>query len=113
MNSATRSDVAAYGVAAVTHPAARNRQIFIGGPTSYTWTETVQAVGRAIGNNLTIHYVSPGTAIPLIPETMGPMLAGMEMADNHIEMAETAKTFGIPPTSLDTFASNFFGASQG
>jgi len=103
------ADVVAYAVTAVNHPQARNSQIYIGGPKAYSWTEAVHAVGQALGMNLPIRYVTPDESVPLIPETMGPMLAGMEMADSFIDMSQTARLYGITPTPLETFAARFFG----
>ena len=37
------------------------------------------------------------------------MLSAMEMDDSVIDMGETAATYGIEPTSVDTFAQQFFG----
>jgi uncharacterized protein YbjT (DUF2867 family) len=103
------ADVAAYAVAAVENPIARNQAIAIAGPTSYSWTEAVAAVGEVIGHPIPINYVDPGQAIPLIPESMAPMLAAMEMADTYVDMEETSKAYAIEPTSLQAFAQRFFG----
>jgi NADH dehydrogenase len=102
------ADVAAYAVAAVDHPAAKNREIFIAGPQSHSWNDAVAAVGAAIGQELPVAYIAPGEPLPLVP-ALGPMLTAMEQSDNVIDMAETAATFGIKPTSLQSFAARFFG----
>jgi len=104
----SQADVANYAVAAVDHPAARNADIFIGGPASYSWTEAVQTIGKVIGTQLPVNYVAPGTPIPLLPESMWGLLYGMEMFETEVPMEETAKTYGIPPTSLEVFARRFF-----
>jgi NADH dehydrogenase len=111
---ASIADVAAYAVAAVDHPLARNREIEIGAPSAYSWTEVVAAVSKAVGRDLPIHYVAPGSPIPLVvaPEFMGQLLAGMEMSDNSIDMGEPAKTFGISATPLDGFVERFFASNK-
>lgn len=108
------ADVAAYAVAAVDHPLARNREIAIGAAAAYSWTEVVAAVGKAIGQDLPINYVAPGSSIPLVsaPEFMGQMLAGMELADDYLDMSETAQTFGIRATSVGEFATRCFASGQ-
>lgn len=106
------ADVAAYAVTAVDNPIARNQEILIAGPAAYSWTEAVESVGREIGRKIAINYVSPGDTIPLVPESVGPMLAALEMEDSYIEMSETAEIYGIEPTSLDTFAQRFFGGGS-
>ncbi|MBI1299941.1 NAD(P)H-binding protein [bacterium] len=103
------ADVAAYAVAAVDHPAGRNQSIDIGGAAAHSWTEVVAIVGRTLDRTLLINYVAPGDPIPLIPESMGPILAGTEMADSIIDMTETAGTYQIEPTSLDVVAQRLFG----
>jgi NADH dehydrogenase len=104
------ADVAAYAVAAVEHPVARNQSIAIGGSAAHSWTEVVEIVGRTLDRTLLINYVAPGEPIPLIPKSMGPILVGTEMADSIIDMTETAGTYQIEPTSLETVAQRLFGA---
>lgn len=104
------ADVAAYAVAAIEHPAARNAEIWIAGPASASYTEAVEAVGRTLGQPLPIRYVAPGEPVPLLPEAAGQIMAASELGpDQHIDMRQTAATFGITPTSVETFAARFFG----
>jgi len=103
------TDVAACAVAALDTPAAANQEIPIAGTPPYSWTEAVAAVERATGQPIPIRYVQPGEAIPLIPPAMGGMVSALEMADSIIDMAETAATYGLEPTSVDAFARQFFG----
>lgn len=103
------ADVAAYAVTAVDSPNAENQEIYIAGPASYSWTEAVEAVGRALGQQIAIHYVAPGEPVPLIPPSMAPILAAQEMEDSFIGMGETSRRYSLEPTLLDTFAGRFFG----
>lgn len=102
-------DVAAYAVAAVDHPAARNAEIYIAGPRSYTWTEATEAVGRVVGRPLEVVYAAPGEAIPLLPDFAALTLPALEAEDDFIDTTETARIYDIEPTSLDAFAARFFG----
>lgn len=103
-------DVLAYAVAAVDHPAARNAEIRIGGPASASYSEAVEAAGRALGRPLPVRTVQPGEPLPLLPETMAQLLALMETGpDQFIDMSHTSAVFGIAPTSLEEFAAQFFG----
>ena len=108
----TVQDVVAYAVTAVDNPNARNSSILIAGPTSYTWTEIVEAVGQALGRSLPINYVAVGDTVPLILEFMSQLLSAMETSEDYIEMGETASLYNIPPTPLAMFAQNFFGVMQ-
>jgi len=107
------ADVTTFAVAAVDNPAARNASILIAGPASHSWMQVVETVGRVLGQELPVNYVAPGDPVPLIPEGMGAMLAGMEMGETYIDMSETAPTYGVALTSLDAFAQRFFGGGSG
>ncbi|HUF39302.1 MAG TPA: NmrA family NAD(P)-binding protein, partial [Anaerolineales bacterium] len=106
-------DVAEYAVRFVGNPAVFDRSIPIGGEKSYSWNEVVAAVGRIVGQELPIDYVEPGDAVPLIPADMGPVLTGLELTGSVIDMAETSKTFGIEPTSLEVTLKQMFGGGEG
>ncbi|MEM7132387.1 MAG: SDR family oxidoreductase [Chloroflexota bacterium] len=101
------ADVAAYAVAAVDNPIAYNQDILIAGPQSYSWTEVVTEMGNKMGQQIPINYISPDEPVPIIPEGMAPILAALEIADSYIDMSETAKTYGIEPTKLETFIEQF------
>ncbi len=104
------ADVLAYAVVAVDHPAARNAEIWIGGPAPASYSEAAAAAGRALGRPLPVRYVPPGEPLPLLPETMAQLLASMETGpDQFIDMNQTSAVFGIEPTSLEAFAARFFG----
>jgi NADH dehydrogenase len=101
-------DVAAYAIVSTQHPAAKNAEIYIAAPRAYTWTEAAEAAGHALGATLSVNYVPLGTPVPLLPDAMQGLIGSMEMQDWEIPMAETSKTFGIEPTSMDAFAQRFF-----
>jgi uncharacterized protein YbjT (DUF2867 family) len=108
----SEADVAAFAVASVDHPAARNQRIAVGGPASYSWTEVVQAVGEAMGQPLPVNYVAPGEPVPLLPPTIGALLPGMETYETFIDMSETAPRYGVELTTLEAFARATFGAAS-
>lgn len=104
------ADVAAYAVAAVDHPAARNAEIWIAGPAPASFTEAVEVVGRVLGQPLPVRHVAPGEMLPLLPESISQILAAVESwPDQSIDISQTAAIFGILPTSLEAFAARFFG----
>ena len=105
-------DVAKYAVAAVGNPAAQNATIWISGPSSYNWSEIVAAVGKAVGQPLPVNYVNPFDPIPLIPPSMAALLSVTETLESFtIDMRQTSQTYGIEPTSLDSFARGMFGGA--
>ncbi len=93
------ADVLAYAVVAVDHPAARNAEIWIGGPAPASYSEAAAAAGRALGRPLPVRYVPPGEPLPLLPETMAQLLASMETGpDQFIDMNQTSAVFGMSRT---------------
>jgi uncharacterized protein YbjT (DUF2867 family) len=96
-------DVAAFAVAAVDHPAARNQHVAIGGPEPLTWREVVATYERVLGESVPVEFVAMGEPVPSLPDPMPEMLAGMETYDSVVEMEETSRTFGIELTTLETF----------
>ena len=102
-------DVVNYAVTAVTHPAAQNAEILIGGPNSYSWTQIVETVEEIMGRPLQINFAPLDSSVPLIPEIMSPMLSALEMFDDELDMRGTAAIYNVEPTPLETFVEDFFG----
>jgi uncharacterized protein YbjT (DUF2867 family) len=102
-------DVAAFAAAALGHPAAINQRLVLGGPETLTWCGIVDAFGQVLGQELPVQFVAPGEPIPLLPEIVPPVLAGMETYDSSIPMDETARIFGVEQTSLTSFARRMLG----
>jgi uncharacterized protein YbjT (DUF2867 family) len=96
-------DVAAFAVAAVDNPAARNEYLAIGGPEPLTWLDVVATYERMLDRPIPVEFVGMGEPVPGLPGPMPEMLAGMETYDTAIEMEETLRTFGVPLTTLETF----------
>ncbi|MDQ3911263.1 MAG: SDR family oxidoreductase [Actinomycetota bacterium] len=102
-------DVAAFVVAAVDHPAARNRYLAIGGPEALTWRDVVATYERVLERPVSVQFLEVGEPVPL-PDPMPWILAGMETYDSAIEMDEIARTFDIPLTRLETFVREQVGS---
>ena len=96
-------DVAAFAVAAVDHPAARNQHVAIGGPEPLTWREVVATYERVLGKSVPVEFVAMGEPVPGLPDPMPEMLAGMETYDSVVEMKEISRTFDVELTTLETF----------
>jgi uncharacterized protein YbjT (DUF2867 family) len=104
-------DVAAFGASVVDNPAAINKKIPIGGPASYSWTEVVGAIGKALGKDLPVSYFEFEQPIPLLPAGVDDMLRGMETFETFIDMQEQVSKFGVELTSLDVIAQRMFAPS--
>jgi uncharacterized protein YbjT (DUF2867 family) len=96
-------DVAAFAVAALDNPAARNEYLAIGGPEPLSWLDVVATYERVLDRSIPVEFVAMGEPVPGLPDPMPEMMAGMETYDTAIEMEETSRTFGVPPTTLETF----------
>ena len=96
-------DVAAFAVAALDNPAARNEYLAIGGPEPLSWLDVVATYERVLDRSIPVEFVAMGEPVPGLPDPMPEMMAGMETYDTAIEMEETSRTFGVPLTTLETF----------
>jgi NADH dehydrogenase len=98
------ADVAAFAVAAISHSAAINRRLILGGPEALHWRGIVDTFGQVLGQELPVRFVSPGEPIPGLPEMVPSVLAALETYDSVIPMDEMARTFGVEQTTLKSFA---------
>lgn len=102
-------DVAAFAVAAIGHPAARNQRVVIGGPDAVSLRDVVAAYERVLGRPIPVRTIAPGELLPDLPpvpgltEVISGMLAALETFDSPLNMAETARTFGVRLTPLEEF----------
>jgi NADH dehydrogenase len=101
-------DVAAFAVAAVDNPLAKNRRLAIGGPEAVSWRDVVATCEQALGRELPVRFVTPGEAIPGQGEGIAELMAAMETYDSVIDMAETAREFGVRLTPLSAIAERMF-----
>ena len=97
-------DVAAFAVAAVHAPAARNATLLIGGPDALTWRDVVAAYGRAAGLEIMTESVPPGAPIADLPQPVVMLAAALETYDSPIPMEATAAAYGVELTGVDEFA---------
>jgi NADH dehydrogenase len=96
-------DVAAFTIATLDNPTAKNQRLVLGGPEPVSWCGIVDAFGKVLGQELPVQFVNPGDTIPSLPEIVSPVLAGMETYDSPIPMDELAHKFGIKQTTLTAF----------
>lgn len=108
-NFVSEQDVADYFLAMIDHPQAYNQMVKIGGPASYTWTDIVVRVRDRMGADLPIQYAMMGTPISYIPERAVALVTEFERFEHFLDISETAKTFGVRPTTLDEFIDQTFG----
>jgi uncharacterized protein YbjT (DUF2867 family) len=102
-------DVAAFAAAVIGHPAAINQKLALGGSEPLTWRGIVETFGQVLGQQLPVQYVAPGQPVPLLPEIVPPVLAGMETYDSPIPMQETSRVFGVEQTPLRTVIRRMLG----
>lgn len=109
------TDVAAFTIAAIGHPAAMNQRLPIGGPEALSWRDVIATCERVLGQSINVESLPPGSVIPGLPEPLGQMvglmLTGMEMDDAIIEMSEMARAFGVRQTSLEAMLRQQFASA--
>jgi uncharacterized protein YbjT (DUF2867 family) len=104
-------DVAAFAIASLSHPAARNATIVIGGPEAVTFKDVVREYEAAAGRTFPLRTVAPGEAIPGIPEPVSRIAAALESFDSLIPMEETSRRYGVALTSVRDFVRSRLDAS--
>lgn len=94
------ADVAAYVVAAVDHPEARDTTLLVGGPQPVTWRDVIAEVERVVGRRLEVTSVRPGDPVPGLPAQMVGLLAFLDTFDSEVDMDAMSRTYGVRGTSL-------------
>ncbi len=97
------ADVARFTLASLGNPQATNRKWFLGGPEPVSLREAVAAYERVLGKSIPVQSVPPGQPVPHLPEGAWGLAAALDTYDSPIEMAETARAFGIKLTTLEEF----------
>ena len=103
------ADMAAFAVAFVSHPAAMNQRVIVGGPDPVSLREIVAAYERVLGSPITVEHIPPGQVVPNLPpvpglaEVVSGMMAALETFDSPIEMGATAETFGVRLTPIEEY----------
>ncbi len=98
-----QQDVAAFTVAALDHPAARNSTIVIGGPEPLSWRDIVGAVERELGRPIRLETIPVGQRLPGVPDFVTDLVTALEMYDTPLDMRETTSIYGVDPTSLTSW----------
>lgn len=111
-NFVSEQDVADYFLAMLDHPQAFNQTVKVGGPASYTWTDIVVRVRDRMGADLPIQYAMMDTPISYLPERAIPLVTDFERFEHHLDISETAKIYGVRPTTLDEFIDQTFGHTR-
>jgi uncharacterized protein YbjT (DUF2867 family) len=102
------ADVAAFAVAAIDHPAATNQYLAIGGPQALSWRDVVAIYEEILGRDVPIQCLTPGELVPGLPPIASGFMAAMDTYESPLDMGETASTFGVELTSVETFARRSF-----
>jgi uncharacterized protein YbjT (DUF2867 family) len=96
-------DVAAFAVAALSHPDARNRTIVIGGPQAHSWKDVVALAESVLGRSVDVRYVEPGEPLPGLPPIVSELAAQFETYESDIDMSAATATYGVRLTTVEEF----------
>lgn len=106
-----QQDVAAFTVAALDHPAARDQVIPIGGPEPLSWRDIVRTVEQKLSRRIPIVIVPMGERLPGTPDFVADLMTALEMYDSPLDMRATAATYGVEPTPLTAWVAEAFAMS--
>lgn len=106
-----QEDVAAYTVAALDHPAARNQVIPIGGPEPLSWRDIVSATEQEFGRAIPIETIPIGQRLPGLPDFATDLMTVLEMYDSPLDMSEAASIYGVEPTPVRAWLRQTFPAA--
>ena len=106
------ADVAAFAVAAVDNPQARNQYVAIGGPEALSWRDVVGVYERVLGREIPIQSVAQGEPVPGLPAFAAPLLAMQETYDSPVPMEETARAYGVRLAPVEEVVRRMVGASR-
>lgn len=109
----TRADVAAFAVAAVDNPAARDAYLPIGGPEAFSYRDAVAVFERLLEHPIAQRGVAPGQPIAGFSDIVVDLLAYEDMFDCVLDTSELARTYGVRLTSLEEVAERMVPAAVG
>jgi uncharacterized protein YbjT (DUF2867 family) len=103
------TDVASFVTAMVGHPAAINKTIAIAGPEALTWSEVVDRTSKQLGQDLPVRHFKTGETLPGLSSDISRMAVNFEAHNFIVDMADTARTFGVSLTPLEDTISRVLG----
>jgi uncharacterized protein YbjT (DUF2867 family) len=104
-------DVARFAVAAVDNPVAHGDRVVVAGPEAVSFREVIERAGALLGRPIPVRHYPIGEAIPGVPDLIRQFLTNFEMYDTVLDMSETARTYGIALTPLDTVLREVLGVA--
>ena len=106
-----QQDVAAFTVAALDHPAARNSTIVIGGPEPLSWRDIVSTFEQELGRPVPLETVAVGQRLPGLPDFVTDLVTALEMYDTPLDMREMTSIYGVDPTSFTSWVRQRFAGA--
>ncbi len=106
-----QQDVAAFTVAVLDHPAARNSTIVIGGPEPLSWRDIVSTFEQELGRPVPLETVAVGQRLPGLPDFVTDLVTALEMYDTPLDMREMTSIYGVDPTSLTSWVRQRFAGA--
>lgn len=91
----------------ITHPAAINRRLSIGGPEPVSWRDIVAVFERLLGRTIPVRTVSRPDEVPEMPEIVFQALAALETYDAPQDMTELVRTYGVKLTSVEEYVREY------
>ena len=105
-------DVASYAVAALDHPEANDRTLYVGGPHPVSWLDVVAAFETELGRQVPVRTIAPGESIPGVPAIVSELAAALASYDSPMDVSALTRTYGVAPTTLAEFVHGFVATSR-
>jgi uncharacterized protein YbjT (DUF2867 family) len=105
-------DVASYAVAALDHPEAHDRTLYVGGPHPVSWLDVVAAFETELGRQVPVRTIAPGESIPGVPDIVSELAAALASYDSPMGVSALTRTYGVTPTTLAEFVHGFIATSR-
>lgn len=95
-------DVAAFAIASLRHPSARDKTLVIGGPEPISMREAAETYLRVLEKPVDIVHIAPDD--PRVQDIPGGFMAvAFETFDSEVDMSGLYETFGIEGTNLEQY----------
>lgn len=100
-------DIAAFGIAALHHPAAKQQTLKIGGPQALSWLNVVEMARRVLGRDLPVQHYASGDpeAVAGLPPEVGAgfdgMMTTLDSFDSPLDMTELTLTYSVQMTAIE------------
>lgn len=106
-------NVADLAVAVLGHPAAKNTEVPLNGPSSVSYCEIISLIERTTGQSIEINSVAPGELVPGMPPIINELWALLaQMGDLDLDTSDVAQMYKLDLVTVEAFIQRTFGTGE-